>query len=409
METYNNLTEASAGLLPDEWQERDLGSVGIFSKGKGISRAESNSGNLPCVRYGEIYTHHHEYIRRFYSYINEELARSSSRIKQGDILFAGSGETKEEIGKCVAFLDDCEAYAGGDIVILSPNGVDSMFLGYLLNSENIQKQKSSKGQGDAVVHIHASHLTKIRIPLPPLSEQKAIAEVLSDIDNLIQSIEKQIEKKRLIKQGAIQKLFIPQPRWEKRRIKDVVSVPVTDGPHETPTFLRTGVPFLSVNNLIDNKIDWRDLRFISKEDDARFSLKCKPQRNDLLLGKAASVGKIAIVETNLDFNIWSPLALMRLKEEYFPKFLYYSFQTKSALNQIGFFTNSSSQGNIGMGEIEKLEFCFPSYVEQIQTATIFSDMDSAINGLQKKLVKTKLIKQGLMQNLLTGKIRLNMS
>jgi len=101
------------------WTEKPLGELGVFSKGRGVCRADSNSGNLPCIRYGEIYTAHNDYIKTFKSFISRNVAQTSKMLKQGDLLFAGSGETKIEIGKCVAFVNDFEAYAGSDIIILS--------------------------------------------------------------------------------------------------------------------------------------------------------------------------------------------------------------------------------------------------------------------------------------------------
>jgi len=174
----------------------------------------------------------------------------------------------------------------------------------------------------------------------------------------------------------------------------------------TPEFVKNGIPFLSVNNLVDNKIDFTDLRQISIKDHEFFSRKCKPEKNDILLGKAASVGKIAVVETDFEFNIWSPIAMIRLKKNISSMFVYYSFQSRPLLNQINYFTNASSQGNIGMGDIEKLKITLPPSDEQTCIATILSDMDREIDALEKKLSKTKNLKQGLMQQLLTGKIRL---
>ena len=108
------------------WEVKQLGNIGHFLKGRGVKKDEAQSGTLPCIRYGEIYTHHNDYIKSFNSWISPQVAATATKLKQGDLLFAGSGETKEEIGKCVAFIDDCEAYAGGDTVILRATGINPM-------------------------------------------------------------------------------------------------------------------------------------------------------------------------------------------------------------------------------------------------------------------------------------------
>lgn len=204
------------GEIPEDWDIVRLGTLGSFSKGAGVRKDEARSGTLPCIRYGEIYTMHNEVVRNFNSYISQEVALTSKKISTGDILFAGSGETKEEIGKCVAYLGEGLAYAGGDIVILSPKESDSRFLGYMLNSPNVNKQKASKGQGDAVVHISAASLSDVIVVLPSeIEEQTAIATILSDMDEEIQTLQQRLSKTRQIKQGMMQELLTGKTRLIK--------------------------------------------------------------------------------------------------------------------------------------------------------------------------------------------------
>ncbi len=195
-----------------EWKPGRLGAVGAFLKGSGVRKDQAQSGDLPCVRYGEIYTRHNDYVRSFNSSISPEVAATATRLRQGDLLFAGSGETKEEIGKCVAFIDDCEAYAGGDIVILRPAWADSMFMGYFCNTASVNAQKASKGQGDAVVHISAAALARIAVTLPSPQEQEAIATVLSDMDTELSALEARRDKTRALKQGMMQELLTGRTR-----------------------------------------------------------------------------------------------------------------------------------------------------------------------------------------------------
>lgn len=190
-----------------EWETKRLGEIGHFFKGRGVNRDDAQGGSLPCVRYGEIYTTHHDYIRTFHSWISPEVAATATQLRSGDLLFAGSGETKEEIGKCVAFVTDTEAYAGGDIVILRPKSAHPLFLGYVLNIPEVARQKASLGQGDAVVHISAASLAQVSLAVPPVGEQAAIATVLSDMDVEIAALEARRDKTRAIKQGMMQQLL----------------------------------------------------------------------------------------------------------------------------------------------------------------------------------------------------------
>jgi type I restriction enzyme S subunit len=177
-----------------KWEVKKLGEIGNFSKGKGIRKDEVVADGIPCIRYGEIYTQHNDYVKSFGSFISPQTVKQSKILCKGDLLFAGSGETAEEIGKCVAFLGDEEAYAGGDIVIFAPVGQDSKYLGYLMNDSTIVKQKSRMGQGDAVVHISARNLAQLELNLPPLPEQTAISTILSDMDADIATVQQKLDR-----------------------------------------------------------------------------------------------------------------------------------------------------------------------------------------------------------------------
>ena len=190
------------------WQKVKLGEIGKFDKGAGVPKNKITSSGCKAITYGEIYTKYNYVINRFASYIDEETARESKEISSGTILFAGSGETLEDIGKCVAFIDEGAAYAGGDIIIFKPTiEVDSLVLSYILNSPSAIKQKRKYGQGHSVVHIYQKDLAKIELELPYLSEQKAIAEVLTAADNEIATHRKKLEALRLQKRGLMQQLL----------------------------------------------------------------------------------------------------------------------------------------------------------------------------------------------------------
>jgi len=400
--------QTDVGLIPDNWNYDSL--VNLTAKiGSGIT---PRGGSRIYKKYGRPFLRSQnigwgELLLSDIVYISDEVHStfSNTEIKKGDVFLNISGASIGRSSYATGIL------VGGNVnqhvcIIRTKNNLDPKYLNKVLLSPIGQSQIDSFQSGGNREGLNIGQIKTFLVPIPPLKEQEAIAEVLSDTDKLITALEKRIAKKRLIKQGAMQTLLTPKDDWEVKKIKDIVSTPVTDGPHLTPKFQTTGIPFLSVNNLVDNKVDLSDLRYISKEDDKIFSMKCKPQKGDLLFGKAASVGKIAIVEEDIDFNIWSPIALIRLNKENDPKFVYYFFQTNKVLVQISYFTNASSQGNVGMGDIEKIELALPTITEQTRIATILSDMDNEIDALEKKLSKTKELKQGLMQQLLTGKIRL---
>ena len=189
------------------WRKTALGNIGKFSKGRGIKKDEVSLEGLACIRYGEIYTCFNSYVKNCRSFISQDIAMQSLKIKKGDLLFAGSGETAEEIGKCVAFLGEYEAYAGGDIIVFTPQAQDSMYLGYLMNHTSVTTQKAKMGQGDAVVHISARNLGQIEFWLPPIDEQQRISTTLFNMDAELAALEAKLDKYRQIKQGMLQELL----------------------------------------------------------------------------------------------------------------------------------------------------------------------------------------------------------
>ena len=197
------------------WETKRLGKLGTFSKGRGIKRDDVSDDGVPCIRYGELYTRYQDYILKVVSRIPPGVAETALPIKTGDLLFAGSGETAEEIGRCAAYFGEEQTYAGGDVIVLTPSGQNSIYLGHLMNSPTVSAQKARMGQGDAVVHIYINNLAQVQIELPPIAEQRAIASVLSDMDTEIAALEHRRDKTIAIKRGMMQQLLTGKVRLLK--------------------------------------------------------------------------------------------------------------------------------------------------------------------------------------------------
>ncbi|MCB2173748.1 restriction endonuclease subunit S [bacterium] len=208
-----------------KWTTVRLGDLGSFSKGRGIKRDDVTDEGLACIRYGELYTKYHNYLLVPKSLIPPDIAATALPIRKGDLLFAGSGETAEEIGRCAAYLGDDLAHAGGDIIVMTPRGHDSTYLGHLMNHPVVAIQKARLGQGDAVVHINARHLAQVEVTVPPQKEQSAIANVLLDMDAEIDALEQRRDKTKQIKQGMMQQLLtgrirLVDPNPKRRSINE---------------------------------------------------------------------------------------------------------------------------------------------------------------------------------------------
>lgn len=199
----------------EPWQKVKLGKIGKFDKGYGVPKESIRNTGNKAITYGEIYTKHYFVIKKFTSYIDDETAAASKKITQGAILFTGSGETLEDIGKCVAFIDNDIAYAGGDIIIFNPSieiEINSLVLSYCLNSTPVNAQKATYGQGHSVVHIYQKDLAKLQVTIPSFSEQNAIAEVLTAADREIELAKEKLERLRRQKRGLMQQLLTGKKR-----------------------------------------------------------------------------------------------------------------------------------------------------------------------------------------------------
>ena len=172
--------------VPRHWEVVQLGRVGRLFKGKGGSKEDETPAGLPCVRYGDLYTQHQYVIRESRTCVAEAKAVDYTPLQYGDVLFAGSGETLEEIGKSAVNLIDGPACCGGDIVVFRPQiEVNPTFLGYAADYPYSAYQKSCMGRGITVMHIYGDELKHLTLPLPPLLEQQAIVRYLDYVDRRI--------------------------------------------------------------------------------------------------------------------------------------------------------------------------------------------------------------------------------
>ena len=197
-------------------------------RGNGIKREEIREIGIPCIRYGEIYTDYGISFEKTKSYTDENLIINKKYIDYGDILFAITGESVEEIGKSTAYIGKEKCLVGGDILVMK-HKQDPVYLSYVLSTENAQKQKSKGKIKSKVVHTNATDIGEIEIPLPPLEVQKRIVEVLDNFEKIcndlniglpaeIEARQKQYEFYRnFLLTFKIENCTLPKTRQDKTR------------------------------------------------------------------------------------------------------------------------------------------------------------------------------------------------
>ena len=185
------------GEVPEHWEVRRLGPIGRFFKGNGGTKADETEAGVPCVRYGDLYTRQRFFIVKSKACVAHHRAGQYTPIRYGDVLFAGSGETLEEIGRSAVNLIKGSAVCGGDVIVFRPSiDLDAKFIGWSTDCKQAASRKARMGRGITVMHIYSSDLKYLATPLPPLPEQSAIARFLDDADRRIQRYIR--AKKRLV-------------------------------------------------------------------------------------------------------------------------------------------------------------------------------------------------------------------
>jgi type I restriction enzyme, S subunit len=199
--------------------------------------------------------------------------------------------------------------------------------------------------------------------------------------------------------------------WEVRALKRVVSTKITDGPHETPELLDDGIDFMSAESMVNGRLVFERRRgFISRELHEQYCTKCRPQRDDVFMCKSgATTGKVAIVETDREFSVWSPLALLRANREVIlPRFLFMSLQTKYVQQQVQERWSYGTQPNLSMGAMGRLSIAVPTIPEQAealqQVEEQFAPLTVAVSRLEREIELLREYRTRLVADVVTGRL-----
>lgn len=215
-----SLTEAKAlfqsalaeAMEPKEgWEEKTLGEIATeMYRGSGIKRDQITPIGFPCLRYGEIYTTYNYSFSECISHTNESIISPKKYFEKGDILFAITGESVEDIGKCIAYTGKEKCLLGGDIVAMKHNQYPQ-FLAYALSTKEAIRQKGLGKVKLKVVHTNIPALKTIRIYLPNISTQKQIVSHLDKLSSKVRAIEekyqKMVEECDALKQAMLRDVF----------------------------------------------------------------------------------------------------------------------------------------------------------------------------------------------------------
>ncbi|KNZ39603.1 hypothetical protein AKG33_03415 [Dichelobacter nodosus] len=403
MELRSGYKMTEVGVIPEDWKDASLGELAEIRMCKRIFSEQTNpTGDIPFFKIGTFGRAPDAFIS---GNLYREYKRKYSFPKKGDVLLSAAGT----LGKTVIYDGEDAYFQDSNIVWLD---IDRTKIKNEYLYQCYQAIKWASPEGSTISRLYNGIIRKTKIPLPPTeTEQRAIAQALSDVDALLATLDKMIAKKRDLKQATMQQLLTGETRlpgfsgeWQLKRLGDVVD---TD-PENLGADTATDFWF---NYISLEDVDRGQLRSHSEQVfiDAPSRARRKLMPNDVL---------VSTVRPNLQSHLlfkgdaghWvcsTGFCVIRCREGVTcPAFVFSHFFAADVNRQIDTLLTGSNYPAINSGDVRNLEIMFPSYVEQCAIATVLSEMDAELSALEARRDKTHNIKQAMMQELLTGKTRL---
>jgi type I restriction enzyme S subunit len=425
--------QTEVGVIPEKWEIKNLGDCFTFSGGYTASRDQLSDDGYCYLHYGDIHGANRTFIdiKKEYSKIpklnvNIRSVSPKSLLNEGDVVFVDASEDDEGASKhIVVFNSEGIPFISGLHTIVSKSkndNIDNGYKRYCFQPYYVKNQFKFYAVGTKVTGISKTNIAKILIPLPTKAEQTAIAAALSDADALITQLEKLIAKKRDVKQGAMQELLTGKKRlpgfsgkWEVKELGEIFTF-LNTANNSRKDLLESGeigyIHYGDIHTRWSNFLDCSKsyIPYIQKE-----KVKDIPflENGDLVVADASEdyegIGVCVEIKNRGERNIVAGLHTLLLRgnktivADGFKGYLREIEGVKDALIRIA--TGISVYG-ISKNSLKNVEVKIPPIEEQTAIAQVLSDMDAEIEALEKKLDKYRMIKQGMMQDLLTGKIRL---
>lgn len=398
-------------IYPGDWEEMRLSDIGYTYSGlTGKTKADFETGNGKFITFLNVLNNIKIDIK-ILGRVNIRENERQNAVRVGDLFFNTSSETPEEVGMCAVLLDEpgicylnsfCFGYH------LKRKDINPLFLSYYFNSGVGREFMRIHAQGSTRYNMSKQSFLKQSIHIPPLKEQTAIADTLAAFDTHITNLTELITKKKAIRDGALDELMTGRTRlkgfcgdWEVKTLGEVCKI--FDGTHQTPKYTSTGIKFVSVENIRDI---YKSEKYISIDDYHR-DFKIYPQKGDILMTRIGDIGTPCIVSQDEPIAYYVSLALLKdisINNAY----LYYYIQGRAFQKELYDRTlHHATPKKINKGEIGKCLVIIPPLDEQIAIADTLSALDKEISSLETERAKISSIRDGAINDLLTGKVRLN--
>ena len=425
----NNIREEGFLKLPRDWNISTVSEVakeGGLVDGDWIESADmDDDGKIQLVQLGHI--GEGQFKGEPNRFITEEFAEEENctLLSEDDLLISRMQEPI--LRSCLLPSFDKESIMAVDIARLQhTDDWNRHFLKYLFNSRPIWKQGIAWASGTTRKRISRKNIEKLRLPTPPFPEQRKIATVLYTVDQAIEKTEEITYKYQSIVSGLIQDIattginnqhleeqkvpMLPE-RWEipkhwNLEFLENITTLITDGAHITPTYVENGMPFLKVENIKQEKIEWDSVSRIPEEEHNDLIKSGNPTKGDVLLSKNGTIGITKVVDWDREFSHFVSLALIRPKQDIIlSDYLSTLLESQICMRQAEARSKTGTVTNLHLEEIEKLSIPVPPVSEQKEILEKISAVENCLSAEMRYLNRLQRLKQGLMQDLLSGKVR----
>ncbi|MCY0964541.1 restriction endonuclease subunit S [Parathalassolituus penaei] len=425
LETANDCPKGykrtEVGVIPEDWDVQKFGDICLLINGRGFKPYEWGIEGLPIIRIQNLNgSDEYNYYQGIYD--------SKIFIKTGQLLFAWSGSRGTSFGPHV--------WKGGDALlnyhtwklVVRNESIDEQYFFHILKDLTKRIEEAAHG-ASALVHTQKGEMENFYVPFPPKKEQTAIANALSDIDALISELDTLIAKKQAIKTATMQQLLTGRTRlptfakredgtdkgykpselgeipedWEVIPLGKIAIIErgkFTARPRNDPKYFGGSIPFIQTGD-ISRSNGWEVSYSQTLNKDGVEVSRLFPG-NSLYFTIAANIGDVAVVK----FEAACPDSLVVLSEynDFCKIWLFYALSREKG--NFESLATSNAQSNLNLEKLNPYLIAVPPLNEQTAIANILSDMDTEITALQQRQQKTRQIKQGMMQELLTGRTRL---
>ncbi|MBP2661446.1 MAG: type restriction endonuclease subunit [Firmicutes bacterium] len=398
----------------DAWEQRKLGEIAAFSKGRGYSKSDLTEVGTPIILYGRLYTKYQNVISAV-----DTLAvdKPGSVYSSGnEVIVPASGETAKDIARA-SVVEKPGVLLGGDLNIVSPNDdVDSVFLALSLSNGEQQKELAKKAQGKSVVHLHNADLQEVELSYPFKQEQVEISRLFRELDSIITLHQRKLEKMKALKKAYLTNMFPAEgerkpklrfagftDNWEQCKLSEIATMKARIGWQglTQKEFLDEGDYYLITGTDFDNgQIDFSNCHYISKErynQDANIQVK----NGDVLITKDGTIGKVAYIR-NMDKPATLNAGVFVIKgmdKSVSNLCLYHYLAAPFLLDYADKQATGGTIKHLNQNVLVNFPIPLPKVKEQKEIGQLFSQLDNLITLHQRKLNKLQNIKKAYLNEM----------